>query len=91
MLTKETLVGIVLSAARYPDVRGRKVLEGRNPGGRKPFEVDSSSPSPSSFPSFSSTDGSFTRRCQGIIVDTCRIECVTINWICLCVYMCIRH
>ena len=30
MLTKETLVGIVLSAARYPDVRGRKVLEGRN-------------------------------------------------------------
>lgn len=36
-------------------------------------------------------DGSFTRRCRGIIVDTCRIECVTINWICLCVYMCIRH
>lgn len=80
MLTKETFVGIVLSAARYPDVRGRKVLEGRNPGGRKPFEVDSSSPSFS----FSSMDGYFTRRCRGIIIDTCRIGRVLyIDWICL--------
>lgn len=80
MLTKETFVGIVLSVARYPDVRGRKVLEGRNPGGRKPFELDSSSPSFS----FSSMDGSFTRRCRGIIVDTCRIGRVLyIDWICL--------
>lgn len=78
MLTKEMFVGIVLSVARYPDVRGRKVLEGRNPGGRKPFELDSSSPS------FSSMDGSFTRRCRGIIVDTCRIGRVLyIDWICL--------
>ena len=87
MLTKETLVGIVLSAARYPDVRGRKVLEGRN--GRKGGNLSSSI-----LPLLLLLLlllillllwMDLLRRGM-IIVDTCRIgPCVIIDWICLCV------
>ena len=87
MLTKETLVGIVLSAARYPDVRGRKVLEGRN--GRKGGNLSSWI-----LPLLLLLLlllillllwMDLLRRGM-IIVDTCRIgPCVIIDWICLCV------